>query len=120
MVALYGVEPGRIVSRSWVPRVPPRYDPKTKTLWLGWNGICITEGDNEQIIRSVADALRSMRSVGHDTPLKLRATDLPLLAELLDLSDESLPDILMRYLRLSPSDCLSHLNEMVVMASART
>ncbi len=118
MLALYGVEIGRIVSRAWVPRVPPKYDREKQTLWLGWSAIHITENDNDQIVRSVAAALRSMRSLADDAPLQLRATDLPLLAQVLDLSDEELPDTFMKYLRLSPSDCLCLVNEMVVLVSA--
>lgn len=117
MLSLYGVERGRIVTRPWVPRVSPRYDRETGTLWLGWTGITVTEKDNDQILRSVADALRTMRSVAHDAPIQLRAADLPLLSELLDLSDPELSDTLMRYLRISPSECLYLVNQMVVMAS---
>ncbi|MFW2383205.1 MAG: helix-turn-helix domain-containing protein, partial [Acidimicrobiales bacterium] len=119
MLSLYGVEEGRIVGRPWVPRVAPRYDRETETLWMGWSAITVSPKDNDQIIRSVADALRSMRSSAHDAPLQLRTADLPLLSELLDLGDEELPDILMRYLRLSPSDCLNLVNQMVVVASVR-
>jgi transcriptional regulator with XRE-family HTH domain len=118
MLALYGIELGRITSRSWVPRVPPRYDSDTQTLWLGWSAIHITEKANDQILCSVAAALRSMRSLAHDAPLQVRATDLPLLAQVLDLTDENLPDTFMRYFRLSPSDCLCLVNEMVVLVSA--
>lgn len=120
MLSLYGVEVGRIVSRPWVPRVAPRYDQETETLWMGWSAITVSPKDNEQIIRAVADALRSMRSAAHDAPLQLRTADLPLLSELLDLSDNELPDILMQYLRLSPSDCLNLVNQMVVLASVRS
>jgi transcriptional regulator with XRE-family HTH domain len=117
MLELYGVEAGRIINRPLVPRVPPRYDRETQTLWMGWSAIHITENDNDRTLCSVAAALRSMRSFDHDQPLQIRAADLPLLAEILDLHDENLPDILMRYLRVSPTECLYLVNQMVVLDS---
>ena len=117
MSELYGVEPGRFASRPWVPRIPPRYDAEAGVLWLGWNAIHIREKDNEQIIRSVAAALRSMRSLADSSPVLLRSAELPLLSSLFDLNDLELEDLLMRYLNISPSDALGIINEMVLFSS---
>ncbi len=117
MSQLYGVEPGRLASRPLVPRVPSRYDSDAGVLWMGWSSIQIREKDNEQIIRSIAAALRSMRSLADFSPVLLRSTELPLLSSLFDLHDLELEDLLMRYLNVPPSDALGIVNEMIVYAS---
>ena len=120
MVALYGVEPGRIASREWVPRVPARYDADTKVLQMGWSSIQIKEKDNDHIARSIAVALREMRSLPGESPVVLRSSELGLLAPLFDLRDPDLPEILTRYLRLPPSDALNLVNQMVVLDSVHS
>ena len=117
MSELYGVEPGRFVSRPLVPRVSPRYDADAGVLWMGWSAIHIREKDNEQIIRSVAAALRSMRSLADFGPVQLRTSELPLLSALFDLHDPELETLLMQHLNISPSDALGIINEMVFYAS---
>ncbi len=117
MVSLYGVEPGRIEGREWVPRVPARYDAESHVLQMGWTSIQIKEKDNDHIARSLAVALREMRSLPGDGPVVLRSTELGLLAPLFDLSAPDLPEILARYLRLTPNEALSLVNQMVVLDS---
>lgn len=120
MVALYGVEPGRIANRKWVPRVPASYDADTQILRLGWSSIQIKEKDNDHIARSIAVALREMRSLPGESPVVLRSTELGPLAPLFDLHDPDLPEILTKYLRLPPSDALNLVNHMVVLDSVHT
>jgi transcriptional regulator with XRE-family HTH domain len=113
MSKLYGVEKGRFASRPWVPRVPPRFDEETGVLWLGWCSIKVVPGDNDHLARSVAAAIRTMRSLTDDSPVRLRSSDLQLLGRLFDLDDELLPDRLASYLRLPPNEALGIVNTMV-------
>ena len=115
MARLYGVEPERLGTREWVPRVPPRFDERASVLWLGWMPIEVKPGDNEHLIRSVAGALRTMRSLDGSDPIFIRASELPLLAGLLDLDDPRLVDHLANYLTLNDVESLALLNEMVMI-----
>ncbi len=110
---LYGVERRRLASRPWVPQVPPEYDSETRALSMGWHTIQVQPGNNEHLIRSVAAALRSMRSLAETAPLQIRGAELPLLSSLMDLSDPALTDIMVRYLGLAPDEALGLINEMV-------
>ncbi len=117
MSTLYGVEPGRFASRPWVPRVPSRYDPDTGTLWVAWNAVQVKGMDNERLCRSIADAIRTTRSLSNTSPIHFRTSELPELAKLFDLHDDALPDLFMEFLRLSPSEALLLVSEMVVVNS---
>ena len=95
---LYGLEFERLESRTWATRIPPRYDLETNTLWLGWLPIEADIGDNEKLVRSIAAALRTMRSLNDHQPLYLRGSEFPVLSPLFDLEDLHLPFYFMRYL----------------------
>lgn len=95
---VYGIELERLESRSWADRIPPRYDVETNTLWLGWLPIEADIGDNEKMVRSIAAALRTMRSLSDHQPLYLRGSEFPVLSPLFDLDDLHLPFYFMRYL----------------------
>lgn len=120
MCRLYGVEAGRVASRPWVPRVPPRYDGDTDLLWIGWTSISVKEKNNEHLLRAAAAALRDMRSLTDDSPVVLRSAELPLLSTLFDLNDEGLEDLLVRYLKIQPADALQIISEMVVLAAVKS
>ena len=99
--SVYEIEMARLESRSWAERVPPRFDVETGTLWLGWLPIQTDVGDNEKLVRSLAAALRTMRSLGDHQPVYLRGSEFPVLGPLFDLDDLHLPFYFMRYLRLT-------------------
>ncbi len=112
MGSLYGVDPDRLESRPYLPRVPPRIDRTAKTLSMGWMTIDLSPVDdnpaqaNEYLVRSIAGSLRTMRGLDVGQPVYLRRSELPLLAALLDTTDNDLPVLLMRYLSLSYSETL--------------
>ena len=103
---LYGVEPERLGHREFVARVPGRYDPEACALWLGWYRIDFTPltDTNEHLLRSIGAALRSMRSLPETAPVFIRSAEIELFASLIDLTDENLAFLIMRYLRLSYAD----------------
>lgn len=117
MSALYGVEPDQFASRPLAPRTPPRYDSDAGVLWLGNNAIALRDGDHEHVVRWLAAALRSMRSLPASSPVIPRTPDLELLSSILDLDDPELENVLMQHLNVSPSDALGLINEMVVYAT---
>lgn len=95
---IYGFELDRLESRTWAERIPPRYDLETGTLWLGWLPIEAEAGENEKLVRSIAAALRTMRSMNDHQPVYLRGSEFPVLSPLFDLEDLHLPFYFMRYL----------------------
>ncbi len=107
MGALYGVDPSRLESRPYLPRIPPRIDLQAKTLELGWMSIDLSPIDdrpaeaNEYLVRSIAGSLRTMRGLDVGQPVFLRRSEFPLLASLLDTKDDELPVLFMQHLSLS-------------------
>lgn len=120
MSDLYGVERGRLGTWPWVERVPPRYDEATQTLWMDWISVRLERGNNEQVARAVAAAIRTLRSLPDLAPIVIRSAEIPILGELFDLEDEALPDVLMRYLQLPPSDALALVNTMVAAVAVKS
>lgn len=107
---LYGVDPSRLESRPFLPRIPPRIDRTSKTLELGWMTIDLApvearpEEANEYLVRSIAGSLRTMRGLDVGQPVFLRRSEFPLLATLLDTDDDELAVLFMKYLSLSYSE----------------
>jgi hypothetical protein len=86
---------------------------------LGWCSIAVVPGDNEHLARSVAVAVRTMRSLTDESPVRLRSSDLSLLGTLFDLDDEFLTDHLSKHLRVPPNEALGLINEMVALTAVR-
>lgn len=107
MGTLYGVDPSRLESRPYLPRIPPKIDLQAKTLELGWMSIDLSPIDerpdeaNQYLVRSIAGSLRTMRGLDVGQPVFLRRSEFPLLASLLNTSDDDLPVLFMRHLSLS-------------------
>lgn len=110
--AAYGTKVEAFGSREMASRVPPHIDWADKTLWIGWTPIPLGAGGNRQVVHNLGVAIRSMRNADDVTPLYLRERELPLIASLLDLTDEDLPLILMRELRLSYTESMDTLMKM--------
>ncbi len=111
---LYGVEPERLGHREFVARIPGRFDPDDGAVWLGWYRINFDplEDANEHLLRSIGAALRSMRSLPENAPVFIRSQEIELFASLIDLTDENLAFLTMRYLRLSYSETTSLIGRM--------
>ncbi len=109
LARIYDVEPDRLGHREFVARVPGRFNAEDGALWLGWYRINFDPltDTNEQLLRSIGAALRSMRSLPESAPVFIRSQEIELFASLVDLTDENLAFLTMRYLRLSYSDTTS-------------
>ncbi len=103
MADLYGTKVEAFGRRDPAPRLPPHIDYESETLWIGWTPISLSAGsaDNAHVIRSLAAAIRSMRSLSESKPVYLREAEIPLIASLLDLDDVDLPTVLMKFLGLT-------------------
>lgn len=102
MAELYGVDPAKLGSRGVMPRVPAALDNDRNVLWLGWLPVELDAVDsNESLLRSISQNIRSMRRMGESQPIYVRATDLTLLAAVVDLDDDELPTVMMRHLKLT-------------------
>lgn len=103
LARIYDVEPDRLGHREFVARVPGRFHAEDGALWLGWYRINFDPltGTNEQLLRSIGAALRSMRSLPETAPVFIRSQEIELFASLIDLTDDNLAFLTMRYLRLS-------------------
>ncbi len=108
----YGVDAARLEARARMERVPPRYDPDTQTLWLGWLPIETAGFDNDQLLTAIANTLRTMRSLSEQHPVHIRTFDLTLIAPLLDLEDKQLSCRLMTSLGLSPAEAVTLLDQL--------
>ncbi len=114
-----GLDPERLGTRAYVPRVAPYLNESGNILWLGWLPIHLPEGfGNEHLVRSVGSTLRLMRSLDPSQPVYLRASDLPLLVSLLDIEDPTLPTLLIRYLGLTLSEAVWEITRMQEILTA--
>lgn len=98
---LYGIDLNQLQQRVWAERVPTRLDTEsdTSSQRLVPGG---TEHDgNEGLLRSIGATLRSMRSIGAESPVYPRSPEYSLLASRLDLDDPKLGLHLMQHLRLA-------------------
>ncbi len=99
MAELYGTKVAAFGSRDLALRLPPYIDYGEKILWIGWTPVRLDCGsaDNTHVVRSIASALRSMRSLSETRPVYLRANEIPLIGSLLDLEDPDLAATMMHY-----------------------
>ena len=102
LARIYGVDHNRFGSGRWVPRVPPRYDESQRVLWLGYMSIAFDSAvdGNDRLLQSVGGAARTMRSLDSQAPVFLRKNEYAVYAELLDLDDPELPQLLGHHLNI--------------------
>ncbi len=74
------------------PRVPLQYDEEAGVLRVGALGVRFRKGidSNDALLRGFSSAVRRQRKMPPSVPLRLRSADIPVLAELMDLSDPDL------------------------------
>ena len=84
----------RITEREHAPRKPLEYDAENGLLKVGSMTIEYRVGvhDNNHLLGQFSGALRRLRRLSPSTPVQLRSADLPMLAQLIDLSDPELDD----------------------------
>ena len=102
MAELYRVDPARLGTDVMVDRSDPAIDPETCVVWLGW--LPIEYGSNlatnREILESVADGIRLLRSAHPTASVQMRTEELDLVMTLLDLADENLIADAVRAFRL--------------------
>ena len=76
------------------PRTPLEYDEEAGVLRVGTLGVRFRKGvdSNDDLLRGFSAAIRRQRRLPPSVPLRLRSLDIPVLAELLDLTDPELDD----------------------------
>lgn len=76
------------------PRTPLEYDEDNGVLRVGTLGIRFRKGvdTNDDLLRGFSAAIRRQRRLPPSVPLRLRSADIPVLAELLDLTDPELDE----------------------------
>ena len=76
------------------PRTPLEYDEETAILRVGTLGVRFRKGvdSNDDLLRGFSAAIRRQRRLPPSVPLRLRSLDIPILAELLDLTDPELDE----------------------------
>jgi transcriptional regulator with XRE-family HTH domain len=74
------------------PRTPLQYDEQNGVLRVGSLGVRFRKGidGNDALLRGFSSAIRRQRKMPPSVPLRLRSADIPVLAELMDLSDPDL------------------------------
>lgn len=92
--AAYGIALDTLVpiARVHQPRTPIAYDPTQGILRVGTLGVRFRHGsdDNDVLLRGFSSAIRRLRRLPPSVPLQLRSVDMPILANLLDLTDPEL------------------------------
>lgn len=80
--------------RAHLERRPMVYDDTAGVLRIDTLGIRFRHGvdDNDVLLRGFSSAVRRLRRLAPDQPIRLRANDLPVLAQLIDLDDPELDD----------------------------
>lgn len=80
--------------REHVERRPLVYDAEEGVLRVDNLGVRFRRGvdDNDVLLRGFSSAIRRLRRLAPDVPIRLRAHDLPVLAQLVDLDDPELDD----------------------------
>lgn len=76
----------------YVEREPLSYDAEAGLLKIGSLGVRFRKGvdDNDVLLRGFSSAVRRLRRLSPSVPIKLRAADMPMLAQLMDLEDPDL------------------------------
>lgn len=109
----FGLDRDRLGTRRYVPRIAPYLSDDRGILWLGWLPIHLPAGfDTDYIIGAVGSTLRVMRSLDATKPVYLRASDIPLLIELIDIEDPNLPAYLIRHLGLTMLESINEIQRM--------
>ena len=74
------------------PRTPLAYDAENGVLRVGTLGVRFRKGvdGNDALLRGLSSAIRRQRKMPPSMPLRLRSADIPVLADLMDLSDPDL------------------------------
>lgn len=92
----YGIDLSNVTSghRQHAERRPMVYDEQEGVLRIDNLGIRFRRGvdDNDVLLRGFSSAIRRLRRLAPDVPIRLRANDLPVLAQLIDLDDPELDD----------------------------
>lgn len=80
--------------REHVERRPMTYDAEEGLLRIDTLGVRFRVGvdDNDVLFRGFSSAVRRLRRLAPSVPLRLRAADMPMLAQLADLDDPELDD----------------------------
>lgn len=109
---LYGIDPERLGTRPFLPRVPPKIDHEQQTLMLGWMSIDLRpllhepEDRNRYLLKAIGATLRSMRSLNDSQPVYLRRSELTILATILDPFENEFPMLVMRHLGLTVQEAV--------------
>lgn len=102
MATYYGIDADRLGTEVMIHRSDPGIDPEACVIWFGW--LPIEYGSNlatnEEILESVANGVRLLRSVGPTASIQMRSSELDIVLTLLDLSDEDLIAKAVRAFRL--------------------
>ena len=102
MADLYRIDPARLGTGVMVERSDPAIDPEACVIWLGWLPIEYESNlaTNREILDSVADGIRLLRSADPTASVQMRSEELDLVLTLVDLSDENLIADTVRAFRL--------------------
>lgn len=106
----YGVRPERFETNAPAELETSESDAALSTLWLGWAAIDLSEwdGSNDYLMRSIAETLRVMRSLGPMDPVTVRETELHAISSVVDLRDPFLAARIQIWLRIS-AEAADHL-----------
>lgn len=92
--SLYGIDLSTATSgpREHAKRRPLTYDAESGILRIDDLGVRfrVGEDDNNVLFRGFSSAIRRLRGLPPSVPIRLRAVDLPMLAQLADLDDPDL------------------------------
>ena len=106
----YGVRPERFDKDAPAAFEVSATDATASALWLGWAAIDLSEwdGSNDYLMRSIAETLRVMRSLGSMDPVTVRETELQAISSVVDLRDPFLAARIQIWLRIS-AEAAEHL-----------
>lgn len=106
----YGVRPERFETDVPATFEISQTDATASALWLGWAAIDLSEwdGSNDYLMRSIAETLRVMRSLGSMDPVTVRETELQAISSVVDLRDPFLAARIQIWLRIS-AEAAEHL-----------
>lgn len=98
LAGLYGLSVERLGTSRWVPRSEPRLDAEDQVLWIEWLPISFGPDarSNAEILETVANHLRFIRSLQSYDPVRMRSAELDLLVSVLDTTES---DLVLEYAR---------------------
>lgn len=102
LAQIYGLSTDRLGTSRWVPRSEPRLDADERVLWIEWLPISCGEdaGSNAEILATVANHLRFIRSLRSYDAVRMRVAELDLLVSMLDRTQSDLVLDFARAMRL--------------------